>query len=273
MIIEPVTLPRCACGAPGVIFDPGRLEQRAPGGILIGAGAPITGRCLACAGFPTNTEKDTHVIDRVRPAPRPGDNVTDETRLSAIASLTASTKLVSDAAEELKAVRADHSANLKHWKKLGIRLKPIKKVIADRFEDQAEVLADLHEETRLRALTNMPNIQTDLSAMWAPINVDADAKAEADRFRRRDAGAFAAREGQPRDANIYTAGSAEYADWDKGWLEDQDRIARAMKDGKAPIVDTSRGKPPRKKAAAPATPKAAASSARRRPRNGAGAHA
>lgn len=183
------------------------------------------------------------MVARVRPAASAGDNVTDETRVEALGALTATFNAVREAAEVLATLRAEHSSELKKWKNRGIRLSPMKRVIKERHVDPYEVLRDLHEETRLRALTNMPSIQQDLMGMWQPIDVPADKKAEVDRMRWRDDGAFSGREGSPREANPHEAGSEAFACWDKGWLEDQTRIAKAMGAGTAPAVDTSKTKP------------------------------
>lgn len=253
MILDLQPLPLCACGAVAVFFAPGHdAEISEAADIMVKRGHDTTGKCLKC-----NSVKEPHMVERVRAAPKPGDNVTDETRVEALASLTATFNAQREASEEARVLKAEHADNLKRWKARGIRLNPIKKVIKERFEDPADVLADLHEETRLRALTNMPNIQQDLVALWAPVEVPEDKKAELDRMRWRDDGAFAGREGQPRDRNPHQAGSDAYDCWDRGWLEDQTRIAKAMADGTEPHVDTSKAKPARapKVDTAPTPPK------------------
>lgn len=183
-------------------------------------------------------------LERVRERPKPGDNISDATRQEALRALTASYAAV-------KLANATHQNECKKWQGVGIKTKISMKVIRDRYKDPAEILAELHEEVRLRALDHMPTVQTDLMDMWKPVEVAPDKRAEHERFRRHDAGAFAAREGHARQSNPHPAGSEAYADWDRGWLEDQTRIARAMGNGAKPIppADGARAKPARKAAA------------------------
>lgn len=185
-------------------------------------------------------------LERVRDKPKPGDNVSDATRQDALRAL-------SNTYAAVKLANANHQNEAKKWQGVGVKTKITMKVIRDRYKDPAEMLADIHEEVRQRALDHMPTIQQDLMDLWKPIELKPDERAEHDRFRRRDAGSFAAREDHPRDSNPYQAGTEEYADWDSGWLEDQTRIAKGMANGAKPIggkVDASKAKPPRKTAAA-----------------------
>lgn len=184
------------------------------------------------------------MAERVRPAV-PGSNVTDETRLEAFASLTKTFEQQRKDAEVAKTSRGIHSANIKNWKEKGIRVEPMKKVIKERFEDPSDTLRDIHEEIRLRAITNMPTIQADLSAIWNPINIPTDKALEYSRQRWYDDGAFCGRNGQARESNPHTGGSDAYDCWDRGWLNDQERIARAMRDGEKPAADASRKRPER----------------------------
>lgn len=173
------------------------------------------------------------MVGRVRSV---GDNVTDQTRLDALADCTESFAIVSELSEQLKKARGDHSSRIKRWKGRGVQTESLKKAIRDRFLDPEEVLRELHEYTRFRALQNMPNIQQDLMALWSDLDIDDDRAAEIQRQRWRDDGAFAGRQGQAREANPHTYGEEAYAVWDKGWLEDQERIAKAMGVGAAPAA-------------------------------------
>lgn len=189
---------------------------------------------------------------RVRSAAAPDENVTDATLVEALGACAATFKAQQDAAEDAKAFRSAHSNELKKWKGRGVNLEALKKAIKDRFLDPAAVLAELHAYTRLRALQNMPSIQTDLVAMWKEIDLPDETAAEIERQRWRDDGSFCARQGQPRDANPHTAGSEAHQQWDAGWRNDQERIARAMGAGEAPAappVVVAKTKPARKQGA------------------------
>lgn len=212
------------------------------------------------------------MVDRVRPAV-PGGSVTDATLVAALGACAATYAAQEEAAEAAKTARSAHSNELKKWKKQGVPLEPLKKAIKDRFLDPAEVLAELHMYVRLRALQNMPSIQQDLAALWTDIDLPNETKAEIDRQRWRDDGSFSARQGQPRDSNPHQAGSEAHQQWDRGWLNDQDRIARAMGAGEQPqpAVVQSRARPQRGRRAAAVEPAAAppppaAAPARRRRR-------
>jgi hypothetical protein len=197
----------------------------------------------------------------------PGGNVNDETRIEALAECTASAAQISDLADQLKSARGFHSSNIKKWKQRGVNTEALRKAIRDRLRDPDEVLLETHEYVRLRSLQNMPTFQQDLSQLWGDLQID-DAKAEEiQRQRWHDDGAFAGRNGIARPDNPHGAGSEAYQCWDQGWLHDQERIAKAMGKGEAP-VNTARG---RKAAAAPQKKAAAAApkKPRGRPRKGA----
>ena len=202
------------------------------------------------------------MVERVRAAAKPGDNVSDATRQEAMRALTASYAAIQMA-------NAQHRNTAKRFQQLGVKTGITMRIIRDKYKDPADVLADLHEEIRQRALSNMPTVQQDLQNLWAPIDVPPDAQREHDLWRIRDAGAFAAREGQARDSNPHKAGSEEYTTWDKGWREDQTRIAKAMGKGEKP-ASASPDKPVR---GAKAPRKAAAASGRKKSANGAHAAA
>jgi hypothetical protein len=163
-----------------------------------------------------------------------GDNVTDQTRVEALSDCTASFAVVSELSDQLKTARAEHSNRIKRWKGRGVQTESLKKAIKDRFLDPDEVLRELHEYTRFRALQNMPHIQRDLMELWSDLDIDEERVAEIQRQRWRDDGAFAGRQGQPRDSNPHTYGEEAFAVWDQGWHEDQERIARAMGLGEPP---------------------------------------
>lgn len=188
------------------------------------------------------------MVERVRPA-APGDNVTDELLVRALGACAATYSKQEEAAEEAKAFRSAHSNELKKWKKLGVPLEPLKRAIKERFLDPAEVIANEHMYIRMRAMQNMPSIQTDLAALWTDIDLPDATKAEIDRQRWRDDGSFSARNQATRDSNPHTAGTEAHQAWDEGWRHDQERIARAMGAGEPPVVDTSRTRPVRKQAA------------------------
>lgn len=248
-----VTLGLCPCGSPGVMFSPGRAAITGPGGILVQRGEASRATCLSCY---TSKRIIPKMVERVRGAQ--GDNVTDELRIQALGDIKQHDSDIMELSEELKTLKSERSNRIKHYKGLGMRTEALKKVSKERFKDAADVLADLHEETRLRALSNMPTIQMDLAALLGnPLDITDDQKAEIARQRWRDDGAFAGREGAARDSNMHPAGSEAYQQWDTGWLNSQERIARAMKDGDAPAVDTSRSKPDRKMAAGTAADKPA----------------
>lgn len=200
------------------------------------------------------------MVERVRPV---GGNVTDATIVEALGACAATYTAVQETAEAAKQARALHSAELKKWKGRGLRAVPLRRAVKERFEDPADVIADQHAYVRYRALQNMPTIQQDLMAMWAPIDLPVETQDAIHRQRWTDDGAFCARQGQLRDANPHTPGSEAWQAWDAGWLHDQDRIARAMGAGAPPIdrqgqgtmarpeVKSGRNRPVRKKAAAP----------------------
>jgi hypothetical protein len=198
------------------------------------------------------------MVERVRPVAQ-GGNVTDELRMRALADLTARDRVIGDAAEELKSLKAQRSAQIKHYKGLGMRTDPLRRVARERFKEPVDVLADLHEETRLRALSNMPTIQEDLvDLLGVPLDIDAEQRTQIQRDRWRDDGAFAAREKHTRESNPHEAGSEAHQQWDMGWLHNQERIAAAMGAGEPPVVDTGRKRPAaKKKAAAPKEPRKA----------------
>jgi hypothetical protein len=198
----------------------------------------------------------------------PGGNVSDDTRIEALAECTASAAQISDLADQLKSARGFHSSNIKKWKGRGVNTEALRRAIRDRLRDPDEVISELHEYTRLRALQNMPTIQQDLAALWNDLQID-DAKAEEiQRQRWHDDGAFAGRNGIARVDNPHEAGSEAYQCWDQGWLHDQERIAKAMGKGEKP-VNTARGRkaPGQKKAATPPAP--AQKKGRGRPRKAA----
>lgn len=177
--------------------------------------------------------------ERVR---APGSNVSDQTRQEAMRSLSSSYAA-------LKLAQSEHSNNAKKWKREGIKTRVTMKVLSERFKDPAEVLADLHEEIRLRALSDFPTIQADLAGLWAPPSVPDDAQAEHERWQWREAGGLAARRKFARDANPHAQGSEAHATWDKGWLDNPERIAAEMEAGGAPQVDASRSRPASRKQA------------------------
>lgn len=170
-----------------------------------------------------------------------GDNVTDATRIQALQECTESFILLQDAAEAAKKMRAEHSNRLKKWKSNGLNLEALKRAVKDRLIDPEDILKELHEYTRLRAVQNMPNIQQDLAELWNMRGaLDIDAELEAQRTRWRDDGALAGRQGIPREENPHEAGSEAYECYDKGWLSSVERIAGAMGRGEPPAVNTSR---------------------------------
>ncbi len=176
--------------------------------------------------------------DRVR---APGANVTDETRQEAMRSLAGTLA-------SLRLAQSEHATNAKRWQKEGIKTKITLKVLRERYLDPVEVLANLHEEIRLRALTDIPTIQRDLSELWQPPEVEQNAQDEHQRWQWREAGALAARKKFARDGNPHTAGSEAFSCWDKGWLENPERIALEMEAGGAPQVDASPRRPTRRRA-------------------------
>lgn len=212
------------------------------------------------------------ILDRVR---QPHANVTDQTLVQALRACGQTYTAQQDAAEVAKEARSAHSNELKRWKGLGVPLEPLKRAIKDRFLDPAEVLAETHMYVRLRALQNMPTIQQDLAALWTEVDLDEQTRGEVERQRWRDDGAFCAREGHARDSNPHAPGSEAHQQWDQGWLNNQERIARSMgaaagsskpEDPDEVKVNTSRTRPSRKRAAnkAAAPPPAAAPRKRRR---------
>lgn len=170
-------------------------------------------------------------LDRVR---QRGSNVTDTTRAEALEACTATYRLLEEAADAAKQARSEHAAELRRWKKLGVNTDALRLAIRDRFTAEDDTLAQVHEYVRFRALQNMPNIQQSLLDLWAPIDLPEDRKAAIERQRWHDDGAFSGRQGQPRDANPHPAGSEAHQAWDRGWLEDQERIAGAMGRGETP---------------------------------------
>lgn len=216
------------------------------------------------------------MVARVREA-APGDNVTDQTRVEALIACGLTFKAQEEAAEVAKSARSAHSNEIKKWKKRGINTEALKRAVKDRFMDPAEVIAEEHEYIRMRALQNMPSIQQDLMAMWQEIDLSDDRKAEIERQRWRDDGAFCARQGKPREDNPHHQGTEAHQQWDLGWLNDQERIAKAMGAGEQPAVTKpSRERPARRtkapQADKPATPPAAVvNGARPRRRRGAAA--
>jgi hypothetical protein len=183
--------------------------------------------------------------ERVREAP--GANISDQTRQEAMRSLASSYA-------SLKEAQSAHSNNSKKWKREGIKTQITMKVLRERYKDPAEVLADLHEEIRLRAITDIPTIQQDLSELWAPPEVPQDAQDEHQRWQWREAGALAARRKFARDANPHTQGTEAFDCWHRGWLESPERIALEMEAGGAPQVDASPRRPTRRRAASVPVP-------------------
>jgi hypothetical protein len=184
--------------------------------------------------------------DRVRTVP--GANVSDQTRQEAMRSLASSYA-------SLKEAQSAHANNSKKWKREGIKTVITMKVLRERYKDPAEVLADLHEEIRLRAITDIPTIQQDLSDLWAPPAVPQDAQDEHQRWQWREAGGLAARRKFARDANPHSQGTEAFACWHQGWLDSPERIAAEMEAGGTPQVDASPRRPARRRTApAPAVP-------------------
>lgn len=232
--------------------------------IVISRGEPTTALCRACllVGAPSPQQTEEGTADMPKRVRGPGDNVTDELRMQAIAACTITKVRVEETAAEAKTARAEHSNELKKWKGLGINIPALKDTLNDRFIDPQETIAKLHEYTRFRALQNMPTIQDELMKLWAPI--EEDPKEAAQRQRWHDDGAFTGREGGPRDANPHQAGSEAYQAWDDGWLHDQKRIANELgANSNKPAVNNSRTRPERQKEAAP---KKAAANGTGRPR-------
>lgn len=174
------------------------------------------------------------MLERVRPTL--GGNVSDATRLQALEACTATYTLLQEALDAAKVAKSEHAAELKRWRGQGINLDALKQALRDRFSDEGETIAQLHEYIRFRALQNIPNIQQDLAALWAPIDLPEERRAELERQRWRDDGALAARQGFTRDTNPHELASEAYQAWDGGWLDDQERIASAMARGEAPVV-------------------------------------
>lgn len=170
------------------------------------------------------------MIERVRPAGA-GDNVSDETRQQALAECTVSLTKVQGLVDELKTARSEHSNNIKKWKGRGLRPEPLKKAVRDRLLDPADVLLDLHEYIRNRAVQNMPMIQQELQAMWSDVDLGDEQRAEIQRQRWRDDGSFSARGGMARETNPHEGGSEGHQSWDAGWLDSPERIAAEMGNG------------------------------------------
>src|ERR1700740_1031179 len=103
------------------------------------------------------------MVERVRPA-APGAHRQGETLVQARGACAATYAAQEEASEIAKSAKAEHSNELKKWKKRGVNLEALKRAIKDRFVDPSEVLAELHAYTRLRALQNMPSIPQDLAA-------------------------------------------------------------------------------------------------------------
>lgn len=191
--------------------------------------------------------------DRVREAP--GANVTDETRQEAMRSLAATLAT-------LKQAQSEHANNAKKWQKEGIKTRITLKVLRERYKDPAEVLSDLHEEIRLRALSDIPTIQRDLAELWVQPDVPQSASEEHQRWLWREAGALAGRKKFARDSNPWGQGSEANVEWDRGWLDSPERIAAEMEAGGRPQVTVSTQRPARRRTApAPAGVVAAAGSA------------
>lgn len=170
------------------------------------------------------------MIERVRPAGA-GDNVTDDTRMQALAECTATNAEVQQLADELKTARSEHSNTIKKWKARGINTSALKRAVRDRHLDPAEVLLEQHEYIRMRAVQNFPTIQQDLMAMWTEVDLGAEQKAEIQRQRWRDDGSFSARGGMARETNPHEGGSEGHQSWDAGWLDSPERIAAEMGNG------------------------------------------
>lgn len=183
------------------------------------------------------------MAERVRETPAPGDNVTDATRRQALRALAATLAKVQTA-------NGEHRAEIRLWKERGIDTTQALAALRGRHKDPDEVLQKLHEQIRMRSLLDMPTIQQDLAALWQQPSLPVDEQEQHERWLAREAGALAGREGQPRESNPHAPGSALHPDWDKGWLEDQTRIANAMGAGDAPQVQSGRAMPARKQAAA-----------------------
>lgn len=173
------------------------------------------------------------MLQRVRPRSI-GDNVSDEARLSALEGCTAAYRTVEEVAEALKAAKKEFSAELKKWKERGINIRSLQRAIKDRYTEENQTLDDLHQYIRFRSLQNMPTIQQSLLDLWAPIDLPEERKAEVERTRWREDGAFAGRQKQDRSINPHQPGSEAFQAWDAGWLEDPERIADAMARGEAP---------------------------------------
>ena len=95
-----------------------------------------------------------------------GDNVNDGTRIEALQECTESFVLLQEAADAAKTARAEHSNRLKKWKGRGLNLEALKRAVKDRLIDPDDIIKELHEYTRLRALQNMPHIQQSLIELW-----------------------------------------------------------------------------------------------------------
>lgn len=157
------------------------------------------------------------------------DNCTDETRREYWrAALLAKISLES-AQAAAKTKNAEYRNVLKDAKKAGVNSKAITTTLAERFQDEDELVVELREHLKMLDLAGVvPKVVDKILARLDIQEATKNESAQISLDRAYDGGSFDGREGRPRDGNPYPAGSELYDAHDHGWLLGQAAIAAEM---------------------------------------------
>lgn len=156
-------------------------------------------------------------------------NCTDETRREFYRKSLMAKIALESAQATAKKKNGEYRNVLKEAKKAGVNPEAIARTLAARFQDQDALVLQLREELKMLDLGGVvPNIIEKILDRLDIEEPTRNERAQMDQDQAFDAGAFAGREGHPRDTNDFPAGTEGHVQWDKGWLFGQAAIADEM---------------------------------------------
>lgn len=148
-------------------------------------------------------------------------NVTKATVEEHARKIFAQQARVTEAAEELKSIRADLSAYYKSAKGDGVNIDAIKSVGKMRKRDASEIRTEQRDIRRyLSVLAPSHAKQLDMFVNWGGAVSDPDAE-----------GFAAFKNSEPVSNNPYQAGSEDAQKWDGGWHRGEEAVIRGMGSG------------------------------------------
>lgn len=164
-------------------------------------------------------------------------NCTDETRREFYRKALMAKIGLEAAQAAAKTKNAEYRNVLKDAKKAGCNSTAIADALAARFMDEDTLVLELREKLKMLDLSGVvPRI---VDKILGRLDIEEPTRNEQHQMtvdRAYDDGAFAGREGAPRDANTHPAGSDLYDAWDRGYLLGQAAIAAEMMPAEPPAV-------------------------------------